>query len=99
MKLTPTPHPLSAQGKFEAHCLSRGAKRGVLAIASESAYASPCIQAAWLLWLDFWRCGPFESTEPFEGSEPFQSEEPFSSGEFQVSDSLAQHSVVYDEEE
>lgn len=73
MKLTPQPHAHSMQGQFEAQCLARGAKRGVLAIAGPDAYANPCIQAAWLLW----RRAPFQSTEPFEGSEPFQSTEPF----------------------
>lgn len=89
MKLTPQPHAHSMQSQFEAHCLARGAKLGVLAIASESAYANPCIQAAWLLWQD----------NPFQSPEPFQSEEPFSSGEFQVSERLAQTSVVCDAED
>lgn len=52
MKLTPQPHPLSAQGRFEAVCLECGVKLGVLAIASQDAYANPSIQAAWLLWSD-----------------------------------------------
>lgn len=89
MKLTPTPHAHSMQSQFEAHCLARGAKLGVLAIASPEAYANPRIQAAWLRWQD----------NPFQSPEPFQSEEPFSSGEFQVSERLAQHSVVCDEED
>lgn len=92
MKLTPTPHPLSAQGKFEAHMLRNGWRLGALAISGDR-YCNDEVQSAWHDWLGEWL------GEPFQSPEPFQSEETFSSGEFQVSDSLAQHSVVYDEEE
>ena len=88
MKLTPQPHAHSLQSQFEAHMLNNGWRLGALAI-SQDGYANPAIQAAWLAWQD----------NPFQSPEPFQSEEPFSSGEFQVSDSLAQHSVVCDEED
>ena len=64
MKLTPQPHAHSMQSQFEAQCLARGAKLGVLAIASPEAYANPAIQAAWLRWQD----NPFQSPEPFDNA-------------------------------
>lgn len=92
MKLSPTPHPLSAQGKFETYMMANGWRLGAFAFYQDR-YINHEVQSAWHDWLGEWL------GEPFQSPEPFQSEEPFSSGEFQVSDSLAQHSVVYDEEE
>lgn len=62
MKLSPQPHAHSMQSEFEAHCMTRGVKLGMLAVAGPDAYANPAVQAAWLAWLD----NPFQFPETFD---------------------------------
>lgn len=72
MRLSRTPHPLSAQGKFEKYMMHNGWLLGALAINGDR-YCNDEVQSAWRDWLGDWLGEPFDGKDADWAYSPFDN--------------------------